>query len=125
MESDLFSAIDDGNYDLILSNPPYVGQAELAALPPEYGYEPTAAFAAGEDGLDLVLRILHQAADYLRAGGALVVEVGNTASVLQDRLPQVPFVWLDFERGGEGVFLLHREQLIDYHGQIAQAMAAP
>ncbi|WPL15660.1 50S ribosomal protein L3 glutamine methyltransferase [Thiorhodovibrio winogradskyi] len=125
IESDLFSALGGCRYDLILSNPPYVGRAELAALPPEYAHEPEAAFAAGAEGLDLVLRILHQAPDYLSEQGALILEVGNTADLLQERLSRVPFVWLEFEHGGEGVFLLHREQLIDYHDQFAQAMAAP
>ncbi|EIC22063.1 50S ribosomal protein L3 N(5)-glutamine methyltransferase [Thiorhodovibrio frisius] len=125
VESDLFSALGGCRYDLMLSNPPYVGQAELASLPPEYAHEPEAAFAAGEEGLDLVLRILHEAPDYLSEQGVLIVEVGNTAELLQERLPSVPFVWLEFEHGGEGVFLLHREQLIDYHAQFAQAMASP
>ncbi|MBK5970791.1 MULTISPECIES: 50S ribosomal protein L3 N(5)-glutamine methyltransferase [Thiorhodovibrio] len=124
IESDLFTALSGFQYDLILSNPPYVGQAELATLPPEYAHEPVAAFAAGEQGLDLVLRILRDAPEYLTDQGALIVEVGNTAAVLQERLPQVPFLWLEFERGGEGVFLLHREQLIDYHGKFAQAATA-
>ncbi|MBK1648750.1 50S ribosomal protein L3 N(5)-glutamine methyltransferase [Rhabdochromatium marinum] len=121
--SDLFAALGDSRYDLILSNPPYVGRAELAELPPEYAHEPTAAFAAGEQGLDLVLRILHEAPDHLTEQGALIVEVGNTESVLQACLPQVPFLWLAFEHGGTGVFLLHREQLIDYHAAFAQALA--
>lgn len=125
VESDLFCALDGCRYDLIVSNPPYVGRAELAALPPEYAHEPEAAFAAGEDGLDLVLRMLREAPDYLSEHGALIVEVGNTAAVLAERLPGVPWMWLEFEHGGEGVFLLHRKQLIDYHAQFEQAMRAP
>lgn len=124
-ESDLFAGLGARCYDLILSNPPYVGRAELEALPPEYHHEPVMAFAAGEQGLDLVLRLLHRAPEYLTPGGALIVEVGNTAECLQNHLPEVPFLWLEFERGGDGVFLLHREQLIDYHGMFAQALAAP
>lgn len=114
-ESDLFAGLGARRYDLILSNPPYVGRAELQALPPEYQHEPVAAFAAGEQGLDIVLRLLHQAPEYLNPEGVLIVEVGNTAECVQDALPQVPFAWLEFERGGDGVFLLHRDQLIDYH----------
>lgn len=125
IESDLFAALSGRRYDLILSNPPYVGQAELASLPPEYAHEPVAAFAAGEQGLDLVLRILRDAPEYLTEEGALIVEVGSAAAVLQACLPPVPFVWLEFERGGEGVFLLHRGQLMDYHEQFAQAATPP
>lgn len=115
LDSDLFAAVRGCRYDLILSNPPYVGRAELETLPAEYRHEPVVAFAAGEQGLDIVLRILREAAGYLSDQGALIVEVGNSAQVLQERLPEVPFLWLELERGGEGVFLLHREQLMDYH----------
>jgi ribosomal protein L3 glutamine methyltransferase len=123
LESDLFTALGGCRYDLILSNPPYVGRAELESLPPEYAHEPVSAFAAGEHGLDLVLQILCKAPAHLTDQGALIVEVGNTAPVLQEFLPQVPFTWLEFERGGEGIFLLHREQLIDYHQAFTQASA--
>lgn len=124
IESDLFNALSGYRYDLIVSNPPYVGRVELSSLPPEFAHEPRAAFAAGEQGLDLVLRILRDAPDYLTEEGVLIVEVGNTATMLQASLPRVPFLWLEFERGGEGVFLLHRGQLIDYHAQFALAIAA-
>jgi ribosomal protein L3 glutamine methyltransferase len=127
LESDLFAGIggdDEDGYDVIVSNPPYVGAAEMEALPPEYRHEPALALAAGETGLDLVLRILRDAPDYLTDEGVLLVEVGNSAAALAAALPEVPFVWLDFERGGDGVFMLDRAALAAHHDQFAQAVAA-
>ena len=128
MESDLFAGIgggdDDEGYDVIVSNPPYVSAAEMETLPAEYRHEPALALAAGETGLDLVLRMLRDAPDYLADEGILVVEVGNSAEALAEALPAVPFVWLDFEHGGEGVFLLDRAALAAHHDQFAQAVAA-
>ncbi len=111
LRSDLFSALRGRHYDLIVSNPPYVSQGELQQLPPEYQHEPALGLAGGEQGLDLVLAILRQAGEHLTENGILVVEVGNTQYALSDAFPDVPFVWLDLERGGEGVFLLTAEQL--------------
>jgi ribosomal protein L3 glutamine methyltransferase len=111
LQSDLFSALEWRCYDLIISNPPYVSTKELARLPAEYHHEPVLGLAAGEQGLDVILAILRQAPDYLNDDGILVVEVGNAQHALSDALPEVPFVWLEFERGGEGVFLLTAEQL--------------
>lgn len=115
LESDLFAAIGENGYDVIISNPPYVGAAELAALPEEFRKEPRLGLAGGESGLDLILRILCEAPSYLNDGGVLVVEVGNTAGELERRFPDLPFLWLEFARGGEGVFLIKREQLIELH----------
>jgi len=115
LESDLFGGIGDRRFDLIVSNPPYVSTAELATLPEEYRREPELGLAGGETGLSLVLRILCDALTYLDEGGVLVVEVGNTAADLERRFPDLPFLWLDFERGGEGVFLMKREQLAEFH----------
>jgi ribosomal protein L3 glutamine methyltransferase len=123
IESDLFAAIDEGLYDVIVSNPPYVAAAELESLPAEYRHEPELAFAAGESGLDLVLRILRDAPDFLVDDGLLIVEVGNTAVALQDRFPELSWTWLEFERGGDGVFVMRRQELLDAHAAFAEAVA--
>ena len=109
--SDHFSALGDTAYDIIVANPPYVGARELAGLPPEYRHEPRLALAAGSSGLDSVRLILAQAARHLRPRGLLIVEVGNTEHAVRRRWRHLPFLWLEFERGGGGVFLLTREQL--------------
>lgn len=111
LEGDLFAPCGDKRYDLIISNPPYVDAAEVAALPPEYLHEPMLGLASGEDGLDLTRRILAGAGAHLNPGGVLIVEVGASQAALSEAFPDIDFVWLDFARGGEGVFLLSAEQL--------------
>ena len=108
--SDHFRALRGRRYDMIIANPPYVGARELAGLPPEYRHEPRLALAAGRSGLDSVRVILRGAARHLRPGGVLIVEVGNTEHAVR-RAFRLPFLWLDFARGGGGVFLLTRAQL--------------
>ena len=110
--SDHFAALSGVSYDIIVSNPPYVGEREMRGLPHEYRHEPRHALASGREGLDSVATILRSAARHLQPLGLLVVEVGNTERALMRAYPRVPFVWLDFERGGGGVFLLTREQLV-------------
>jgi ribosomal protein L3 glutamine methyltransferase len=111
LSSDLFSACKGRRYDIIMSNPPYVDRADMEALPVEYHFEPKLALAAGEDGLSIVHRILQEAADYLTEDGLLIVEVGNSEEALMEAYPTLPFIWLTFERGGSGVFLLTQQEL--------------
>ncbi|HYL00146.1 MAG TPA: 50S ribosomal protein L3 N(5)-glutamine methyltransferase [Steroidobacteraceae bacterium] len=110
--SDHFSALRGAAYDIIVANPPYVGARELKRLPPEYRHEPRVALAAGAHGLDSVAVILREARAHLRRRGLLIVEVGNTEGAVRRAYPRLPFLWLEFARGGGGVFLLTREQLM-------------
>ena len=114
-QSDLFNVLPPVLYDVIVSNPPYVSHEEWEQLPQEFRAEPDMGFKGGLSGLDLVIRILADANDYLAEQGVLVVEVGSSAETLQNTFPDVPFYWLDFERGGDGVFLLTAEQVNYYH----------
>jgi ribosomal protein L3 glutamine methyltransferase len=113
IRSDLFSGLD-GTYDLIVSNPPYVSRQELQALPAEYRHEPQAGLLSHDDGLQIPLTLLQRAGDFLSSDGLLIMEVGYSAELLVHRLPDVPFLWLEFEHGGEGVFALQAAQLRQY-----------
>jgi ribosomal protein L3 glutamine methyltransferase len=114
IQSDCFDSIPKKQYDIILSNPPYVSYDEMATLPQEYMHEPKLALEADDNGLAIVEKILSQANAYLSPQGVLVVEVGNSETALIEAYPDVPFTWLDFERGGQGVFLLTKAQLDTY-----------
>ena len=111
IRSNHFGALRGERYDIIVANPPYVGRREMSGLPPEYRHEPPLALAAGREGLDSVRVILEEAGEHLRPGGLLIVEVGNTEAAVRRRFKRLPFLWLEFERGGGGVFLLTAQQL--------------
>lgn len=111
INSDVFNHIHK-KYNLIISNPPYVDKKEMQQLPKEYYAEPKIALQAETSGLSIILKILAQAVNYLMPKGILVVEAGQNAKRLQQHLPNMPFVWLEFERGGDGVFLVTREELL-------------
>lgn len=113
IQSDLFGGLAGRRYDLILANPPYVSAAAVAAFPPEYAAEPKLAHAGGADGLDLVRRILADAATHLTDDGTLVVEVGTGREILEAEYPDLPFLWLDTEDSTGEVFALKRSDLHD------------
>ena len=118
LQSNLFEALGkeggEKRYDLILSNPPYVDASDLASMPAEFHHEPELALGSGEDGLVLTRAILSAASDFLNDSGLLIVEVGNSATALEQAYPRMPFTWLEFEHGGHGVFALHAQELQDY-----------
>lgn len=109
--SDGFRQLDGRSYDIIVTNPPYVDAEDMSALSDEFKHEPELGLSSGSDGLDLTRHILKEAASHLNDNGILIVEVGNSQYALQAAYPEVPFQWLEFERGGDGIFLLTKEQL--------------
>jgi ribosomal protein L3 glutamine methyltransferase len=111
IESDLFAKLDNKQYDLIISNPPYVDAESVAALPQEYLHEPKLALGSGADGLDATRVILEQAAQHLSENGILVVEIGHNRDILEAAYPDLPFTWLDVSAGDEFVFMLHKNDL--------------
>ena len=111
IHSDVFSGVEGQSYDLIVTNPPYVDQEDVDSLPQEYLHEPEMGLGSGFDGLDITRKILAQAASHLHDNGVLICEVGNSQVHLSAAFPNVPFQWLEFERGGHGVFRLTKAQL--------------
>ncbi len=123
IESNLFNALAGKRYDIIVSNPPYVSEQEVEQLPVEFDFEPgSLALAAGEQGLDLVLPMLAKAREHLSDEGILIVEVGYSQDALEQVLPEVPFFWIDFEFGGDGVFLLTADQLETHQADFERAL---
>ncbi len=114
LEGDVFEPVQNKKYDLIICNPPYVDAFEMENLPPEFQHEPRLALEAGNDGLDIVRKILQQARNYLNDKGLLIVEVGASQPTLLETYPDVDFIFPDFKRGGDGVFLLTKQQLETY-----------
>lgn len=114
VESDLFAAVAGKRYDLILSNPPYVTAAAMDALPAEYRHEPALALAAGHDGLDVVRRILAEAANHLNPGGFIVIEIGHNRDLVEAAFPDLSAVWLDTTSSSEKVFLVNYDSLREY-----------
>ncbi|KAF1054672.1 MAG: 50S ribosomal protein L3 glutamine methyltransferase [Stenotrophomonas maltophilia] len=110
VQGDGFDGLPGQRFDLIVSNPPYVDAEDFADMPAEFQHEPELGLACGEDGLDLVRRMLAEAADHLNERGTLIVEVGNSQVHVEALYPEVDFTWLEFEQGGHGVFLLSASQ---------------
>ena len=121
IQSDVFSGVEGLSYDLIVTNPPYVDQEDVDALPQEYLHEPEMGLGSGVDGLDIVREILAQAASHLNENGVLICEVGNSQIHVEHVYPQVPFTWLTFKNGGHGVFMLTKEQLTSHQNSLTQA----
>lgn len=122
LQGDLFAAVGAERYDLIVTNPPYVDADEMAALTDEYRHEPALGLQAGEDGLDLALRILVDAPVHLEDDGILVCEVGASMPALDELLPSVPLQWVEFEHGGDGVFVIDRTTLGSHQDTIRAAL---
>jgi protein-(glutamine-N5) methyltransferase, ribosomal protein L3-specific len=124
IRSDLFANLQGRHYDLIVTNPPYVTDAETDALPKEYSYEPELGLRAGPDGLDLVLRILRDAPLHLNQDGLLICEVGESERHLVRLLPELDLAWIEFKVGQMGVFAVECRELIAHHARIAELAAA-
>jgi ribosomal protein L3 glutamine methyltransferase len=118
LKSNLFESLQGEVYDLIVTNPPYVTHAETDALPKEYSHEPELGLRAGDDGLDLALKILRDAPAHLSENGLLICEVGEAEHALARLLPEVPFSWVEFKVGQMGIFVLEREDMVAHHARI-------
>ncbi|MDN3651637.1 50S ribosomal protein L3 N(5)-glutamine methyltransferase [Thalassotalea ponticola] len=122
IQSDLFSSLSGQKYDLIVTNPPYVDREDIDDMPEEFHHEPEMGLGSGDDGLDLTRKILSQAAAHLNDGGVLICEVGNSMVHLIEQFPSVDFHWIEFERGGLGVFQLTKQQLVHYQPLFDEAV---
>ena len=111
IHSDLFAGLGGKKYDIIVSNPPYVDADDIAGMSAEFKHEPELGLSSGDDGLECTRKILKHAASHLTEEGILVLEVGNSQYALAEEFPDLPFQWVDFERGGDGVFVLTKAQL--------------
>lgn len=111
-QGDLFEPVKGKRYDLIITNPPYVDAEDMTDIPPEFVHEPRMALAAGDDGMDIVRRIMDEAADHLSANGNIVCEIGNGRATVEELYPDTPFLWLDTETSSGEVFWLSRDQLL-------------
>ena len=114
LRADLLSALSSGSVDVVLANPPYVSRAEMAELPPEYNAEPRIALEADAEGTELAVRLLREGARVLAPDGLMLLEVGETWMTLEDRLPKVPFLWLELPQGGSGVAVISAQELRDW-----------
>ena len=117
-KSDLFNDLQGEVYDLIVTNPPYVANDETDALPKEYSHEPELGLRAGDDGLDLALKILRDAPAHLSDDGLLICEVGEAERALVALLPELPMVWVEFKVGQMGIFVVERADLVEHHARI-------
>lgn len=120
IKSDLFNGLAGKHYDLIVTNPPYVTNDETDALPQEYSYEPDLGLRAGDDGLDLALKILRDAPLHLSQDGLLICEVGESERALVKLLPEVEFNWIEFKVGQMGIFAVECADLIKHNARIRQ-----
>jgi ribosomal protein L3 glutamine methyltransferase len=123
IKSDLFNGLTGRHYDLIVTNPPYVTNDETDALPQEYSYEPEMGLRAGDDGLDLVLKILRDAPLHLSEDGLLICEVGESEQHLIKLLPEVDFAWIEFKVGQMGIFAVECRELIAHSARITELAA--
>ncbi len=119
-KSDLFDQLQGQVYDLIVTNPPYVTNDETDALPQEYSHEPELGLRAGDDGLDLALKILRDAPEHLSGNGLLICEVGEAENALVQLLPELPMAWVEFKVGQMGIFVVERADLVEHHARIKQ-----
>lgn len=118
VQSDLFAGLAGEVYDLIVTNPPYVTHAETDALPPEYAHEPELGLRAGDDGLDIALRILRDSPAHLSEDSVLICEVGEAERALVELLPELPMAWVEFKVGQMGIFVVERRDLVEHAARI-------